>query len=216
MYSTYALLLLSFPSQLTKKKLRCTQDGHFWIAAMHDWKIVEREQTVSSASASASSAAPQQQASPTIQQKRGGPEVLGSLRLQITLLPGTLPPQLDKQPGARAHVINERGLHEAAFAPKHFTARLERGNFIEPAYASQEGSSAASGRDRSRYAVRLVFDRSPYPPREQWASPDRGPDEGRFWEIVEFVGRKEERLKEAGRAMNDGGGGGWMGACVVS
>lgn len=185
---------------------------------MHDWKIVEREQTASSASAPApaSSAAPQQQASSTSQQKRGGPEVLGSLRLQITLLPGTLPPQLDKQPGARAHVINERGLHEAAFAPKHLTARLERGNFIEPAYASPEGSSAASGRDRSRYAVRLVFDRSPYPPREQWASPERGPDEGRFWEIVEFVGRKEERLKEAGRAMNDGGGAGWLGVCVVS
>ncbi len=137
-----------------------------------------------------------------------GPQLLGRLNLEITLtkrLAPVLPPSLMRQ----NTVINEHGLSDDAFQAKSFKATIEKGNFTEPSWAGS-GSS-----NRPRYALRLLFDRSPYPLREEWKKPEGGPDSNLFWENREFVGRCSPELEGKGTAMNDVAPAGW-GSCVVS
>jgi len=176
-------------------ELWCCKDGHFWIAAELEWKSIETSENTNEAT--------------TTVQKTGGPQLLGQLNLAITLIK-RLPRQLDSQPGARDYVLNERGLTDEAFQLKKYTISIEKGNFIEPCYIG----SSASKLDRSRYELRLLFDRSPYPPRSEWIRPEGGPDSNQFWNIIEFVGRESSELKR-GRAMNDNAGEGWS-SCTVS
>ena len=78
------------------------------------------------------------------------------------------PPSPSKAPFAWAP------LHTAAFRPKQYSLRLSRGRFIEPFHLFikkpypifQPVPYCFAPR---RYRWRLVFDVSPYPPREEWA-----------------------------------------------
>ncbi|TRX96927.1 hypothetical protein FHL15_002233 [Xylaria flabelliformis] len=122
------------------------------------------------------------------------PHLLGELELEITLtkrLPEWVSPQALKDYAK----LNESSLHDDAFEPKLFKIRMERGHFMEPAYLSSRGAT--------RYSLRLLFDKSPYPVRSEWRQPEGGPDSNEFWNHKEFVGRKNLDLEKQGRAMND-------------
>jgi hypothetical protein len=62
---------------------------------------------------------------------------------------------------------------------------------------------------RSRFVLRLIFDKAPYPPRSEWERPEEGPDSGQFWSHIEFVGRRAPELKKRWGAMNDIPPAGW-------
>lgn len=57
--------------------------------------------------------------------------------------------------------------------------------------------------DGSLYALRIVFDPSPFPPEEKWNNESCGPHVMRLWECTEFNARRypEERLGLWGRLM---------------
>ncbi|KAI1181489.1 hypothetical protein F5B17DRAFT_425115 [Nemania serpens] len=80
--------------------------------------------------------------------------------------------------------INEHLLSEEAFLPKTYRVRLETGVFIAPRDLS---SREATSESVPKYAYRLTFDKSPYPPREQWKDTTGAPDAIKFWEWTEFV-----------------------------
>jgi hypothetical protein len=101
-------------------------------------------------------------------------------------------------------------LTDDAFQPKSYSIRIEKGNFTEPSFVGSESPS------RPRYALRLLFDKSPYPPREEWREPEGGPDSGKFWGHKEFVGRDAPELEKLGRATNDPAPAGGWNSCAVS
>lgn len=130
--------------------------------------------------------------------ERSSPIVLGQLNLEITLAKG-LPEKWHTSTLSRNTIINELGLTDEAFQPKLYAIRVERGNFIVPSYIGFPGSLFGT---EPRFELRLIFDKSPYPPRSEWRKPDGGPDSGQFWEHKEFVGRQSKELEKKGRAMN--------------
>ena len=87
--------------------------------------------------------------------------------------------------------LNEIFLSDHAFRPKLFTVRIEKGNFIAPSGIGFKDSH------KKGYAFRLLFEKSPYPPREQWKRPEGGPDSSNlFWDNVEFAGRPSPELEK--------------------
>ncbi|KAG9197689.1 hypothetical protein G6514_001158 [Epicoccum nigrum] len=97
-------------------------------------------------------------------------------------------------------------LHSPAFLPKTFTITISRGRYIEPwqhfikkPYPLFQGEA-----DRfppRRYASKLTFDVSPYPPRGEWAEGfaaglEQSLDFHRHWEKKEFVRDGIERGEE--------------------
>jgi hypothetical protein len=172
-------------------KLWCTEWAHLWIAAELEWKSIEPLKCVE----------PSGQTVETASTKRG-PRLLGRLALQITLVKRVLP-QLEKyHPGGNNFVGSERGLTDDAFRPKSYTITIEKGNFIQPCFTGPHSSHYESFKS-CRYALRLLFDKSPYPPRSEWKDPEGGPDSAKFWNITEFVSRSSPELKRQRRAMND-------------
>lgn len=78
-------------------------------------------------------------------------------------------------------------IKEEAFLTKSFIVTLEQGDFI-----TQYDALGAS--DPPHFNFRLVFDPSPYPPREQWKDTARpAADALKFWEWNEFCSRQKEQ-----------------------
>ncbi|KAK8108245.1 uncharacterized protein PG998_010258 [Apiospora kogelbergensis] len=81
-------------------------------------------------------------------------------------------------------LVNEKALTEAAFLPKTFHARLERGRFAEPALSLTKEQPFRG----PKYQFRLAFDKSPFPPRKEWMEEGRfAAEQCRFWDCREFV-----------------------------
>lgn len=159
-------------------KLWCRTHFHYWIVVDFEWKSVGIERPVAGFSSTQSSK---------------GPQLLGQLNLEIRLLNQV--PQVVQTFRPIPPVFNS--LTDDAFQPKLFSVRIEKGNFTEPSFVGSESPL------RPRYTLRLVFDKSPYPPRHEWTNPDGGPDSGEFWLHKEFVARNKPELEKLGRAMND-------------
>ncbi|KAF3895477.1 Ornithine cyclodeaminase/mu-crystallin family protein [Trichophyton interdigitale] len=66
-------------------------------------------------------------------------------------------------------------LKEEAFLPKKYMVRLEKGKFTPPQDKDPDGR--VMWRSMSPYNYHLVFDKSPYPPREHWK-------DGTVWDAV--------------------------------
>jgi len=109
---------------------------------------------------------------------------LGQLDIELTLT---------KRAIERHGHINEKLLTEEAFLPKKYTIRLEQGIFMAPAYNLVKGGIPYT---TTKYTLRLVFDKSPIPPRREWKDEEAlAVDRCRVWEWSEFVYRglpKEE------------------------
>ncbi|KAI9662759.1 MAG: hypothetical protein M1829_006154 [Trizodia sp. TS-e1964] len=124
------------------------------------------------------------------------PELLGQLNLEITLrrkLPRTFPDSMRQYTQRQTQDM----LRDEAFVPKSFCVRVERGNFLLPSVVGIDSSW------NSRYALRLLFDRPPVPPREEWRNPQPGPEGYSFWETSQFVARALPEQEGKRRAMND-------------
>ena len=80
--------------------------------------------------------------------------------------------------------INESLLINDAFLPKIYSVRLEEGNILTPPDAISP-----------RFALRLAFDKSPYPPQHEWKEPKGAPDATKMWEWKDFCGRRSAELK---------------------
>ncbi|KAI0392218.1 hypothetical protein F5Y17DRAFT_460111 [Xylariaceae sp. FL0594] len=135
------------------------------------------------------------------------PQELGTISLHLTLRKRIPSWARTSVLSKSSSMLNEL---DAFDTPRTYVVRMEKGNFVKPCavgYGSDE--------EEERFALRIVFDRSPYPPRAQWRNPDGGPDSGRFWDHVEFVARPDPDLSRRVRPMNDPASGqqGW--GCVV-
>lgn len=109
--------------------------------------------------------------------------LLGEIEIQVTLKKD-VPPRWKSFAG-----INERYLLDHAFVPKMYTVRLEKGTFAPYAELMMRRI-----RTPSRYGLRLVFDRSPYPPLQEWRVTG-GAEANKVWEWRIFCARE---LPEAG------------------
>jgi hypothetical protein len=85
-----------------------------------------------------------------------------------------------------------------AFWPKRFIVNIESGNFVLPITRNRsEQEQAKCSVYDDRYAMRLLFNESPYPPESQWKETC-----GSEVRAMEFVGRCSESLDNRTRAMN--------------
>jgi len=85
-------------------------------------------------------------------------------------------------------LLNEQALTDAAFLPKNYTVRLEHGRFDDPSTPWINWNSPPFWFRPDKYALRLLFDKSPFPPSEEWNEEVRGiAKQCHFWEIKEFV-----------------------------
>jgi hypothetical protein len=131
------------------------------------------------------------------------PQLLGEVKLQITL--SKRPPSIVMgMPPFMTTITNEGSLSDEAFQPKSFTVRIERGNFKCPSEIGKpEITSPKEHLDmfniHPRSDLRILFDPSPYPPKNEWWRPRSAicPP------YTEFIGQSVPRLEDKGRAMND-------------
>lgn len=111
-----------------------------------------------------------------------------------------------RRPETQGWRINESLLTNDAFLPKTYTVRLEEGNFLTP----YDLMLPEEDQYTPRFALRLAFDKSPYPPRHEWKEPGGAPDAMKMWEWKDFCGRQSPGLK----TQRDRHA--WWGNCVVS
>lgn len=132
------------------------------------------------------------------------PQVLGKVKLQINLNTTVAKSLIRQQPN---WPLSNLYLCEAAFKPRTFTITIEKGNFAPKLSVGREGNF------RLRYGLRLLFDKSPYPLREGFKTPDKPPvSTFNYDEMDMFVARLLPQSETKGEAMNDdspGSTGGW-------
>lgn len=87
---------------------------------------------------------------------------------------------------------------DIAFRPKTYTLRLDLGRFILPWGDDQGGPLEFPY--AYEYGLRLVFDKSPYPPPPEWERPDQS---GYIWRWREFVSVKKGLYHNT-----------WFGGCI--
>lgn len=121
----------------------------------------------------------------------------------------TLTTRLHPAWAARQNLNHDyKPLRDEAFAPKTYAVTLEKGRFIEPCRAFYKKPyvlfQKAWDRTRpDRFKSRITFDRSPYPPLEEWrpetiekSSLSSTLDHHHVWEYREFVRHLIPREKE--------------------
>jgi hypothetical protein len=95
------------------------------------------------------------------------------------------------------YLSHDQFLQPEAFLPKLFTITIEKGNFIQPSCSRLEKQSP----NLERYELHLTFDKSPFPPPEEWK--DTCDVHLPVWECREFVRKRSKELSKKERAMND-------------
>ncbi|KAI9811697.1 MAG: hypothetical protein M1826_003108 [Phylliscum demangeonii] len=136
---------------------------------------------------------------------RKHPQPISQFDIELTLAKRIIPRM--RGPETQTRRINESLLTDDVFLPKTYTVRLEKGNFLAPCDAM---FPEHEDQYTPRFALRLVFDQSPYPPRHEWKDPSGGPDAMKMWEWKEFCARESADLtKRADRHA-------WWRNCVVS
>ena len=90
------------------------------------------------------------------------------------------------------HQINEALLVDEAFQPKRYTVKLEKGNFLCGLDAM---SPNKVDEFTQRFGLRLSFDKSPYPPQQEWKQTKRTPEAMKVWEWKEFYAWRLPRPK---------------------
>lgn len=182
-------------------KLWCRCNFNYWIAARLEWKSITPSDPSQTGQVS------RERDSLLVPLSKGCRQ-LGQLDLEITLTK-QLPEGTESSILSQSTMINGRALTDDAFLPKSFAVKIEQGNFIEPCVIGFPAS------DRPRFALRLLFDKSPYPPRSEWKQPEGGPDGGQFWDHREFVSRESPDLKKHGKAVTDSSASSGWRSCTV-
>jgi len=178
----------SFVQKLTVRcgQLSCMAQLSYAFAVNMDWKILRQSE-------------PEEPVEPseTAIAEDGKPQVLSRAKLEITLN-ATLAKSLQAREPSKFAAANERHLSKAAFTPRTFTITIERGNFMpKPLVGIAEGDF------RHRYGLRLLFDKSPFPSREGFKTPDKSPVSGfKFDEMDMFVASRLPQSETREKAMN--------------
>jgi hypothetical protein len=149
-------------------QLICAAELNVWIAAEFNWKSQNPGSLAQ-----------------TIDITDNAPEsrsTLAQFNIELTLTKRRIPKIGDAD--MQRYRINESLLTDGAFLPKMYTIKLEKGKFLTSFDARDPV------KDSPMFAVRLVFDKSPYPSREEWKEPVGAPDAMKFWEWTEFCGRR--------------------------
>ncbi|KZF26976.1 hypothetical protein L228DRAFT_243538 [Xylona heveae TC161] len=160
--------------------LRCGAGLCIFISADFEWKLVNpdfldqvHDTTVT-----------------TSNRRKEHSQLISQFDVEITLFKRR--PELFCDPRWISIPINDYNLGDEAFRPKRYTIRLEKGNFFSPGCV-QQGTEWDPW-----YALRLTFDKSPYPPKQEWKRPDGPQIHNPFWELVEFCGRSLPMVKKQG------------------
>ena len=86
-------------------------------------------------------------------------------------------------------MLNEQVLTDTAFLPKTFRIRLEHGRFDVPHLTLEKIRLPFFFRP-PKYALRLLFNKSPIPPAVEWHEAKQDfARHFKFWECKEFVAR---------------------------
>ncbi|RDK38958.1 hypothetical protein M752DRAFT_329516 [Aspergillus phoenicis ATCC 13157] len=127
-----------------------------WIAAETEWKSLG-PQPLDQISVSDSDTTSQTEA-----------QVLAHFNLEITLTKRAI----TTRGSTDDYILNEENLINAAFLPKRYSVRLEKGSFK----TAFERAAVPVRPWRQSYAYQLVFDKSPYPPLNEWKDPEEAPE----------------------------------------
>ncbi|KAI0598769.1 hypothetical protein F4775DRAFT_554264 [Biscogniauxia sp. FL1348] len=147
-------------------ELTCRVEFNLYVAAEFDWKPQPSSQALDSV------------INPDTNQA-----LLAEYNLELTLTKRRIP-SLGNTSTEGAQ-INEAHLTDAAFVPKTYTIRLEKGRFP----VSRNVSVWANW----WYGLRIVFDKSPFPPLEEWQGKATSTVEGnKFYDRVDFYDQELE------------------------
>lgn len=166
-----------FEILLNKVKLVCRHELNIWIAAEFEWKAQKPESLDQVVNLS------------SISDTRKDPHHISQFDIELTLAKRRIPRM--RRPETQGWRINESLLTDEAFLPKTYTVRLEEGNFLTP----YDLMLPEEDQYTPRFALRLAFDKSPYPPRHEWKEPGGAPDAMKMWEWKDFCGRQSPELK---------------------
>lgn len=164
---------------------------NIWIAAEFEWKMQRIEHFDDTVNIDSIDEI----------RKHPAPHLISQFEIEITLTKKCMPTGIELN-----YKVNESLLFDDAFRPQIYTVKLEKGNFLCP----YDAMFSKEDKFTPRFALRLIFDKSPYPPRREWRQPQGAPDAVKMWEWKEFYGRKSAELKKL--ANRDP----WWGKCVVS
>ena len=165
---------------LNDPKLLCRQGLNIWIAAEFAWKPhspASLDQIVDIGG---------------LDGTRRDPHLIQQFDIEMTLAKRRIARM--RRPERQGWRMNESVLTDEAFRPKTYTVRLEKGNFLAPFDAIGQREDQYT----PRFALRLAFDPSPYPPRHEWKEPGGAPDALEMWQWKEFCGRSSPELKTQG------------------
>lgn len=170
---------------LTNMKLTLGLEFSVWILAEFEWKArnpESLEQVVDLSNLGGS---------------RKNPQLVSQFEIDLTLTKRRIPPA--NGPDKQKWKINEDRLTDDAFRPKTYTVRLDKGNFL----TTYDSNYIKEPDWVPRYALRLTFEPSPYPPRHEWKEDVCGVDTLKFWDYKEFCARASPELKRqaAGYAL---------------
>lgn len=156
---------MSVDTRLNETQLVCRAELNVWIAAEFDWKQGSNQTP---------------KTSDTTRDSFDKPDIVGHADIEMTLTKRRIP----RLRGAdmERYIINEALLTDDAFLPRTYHLSLEKGVFLAPFDAMQPSDFLYT----PRFAYRLSFDKSPYPPRQEWREPEGAPDAFRFWEWKQF------------------------------
>ena len=166
----------SLETSWTVYKLLCAAELLLWIAAEFEWKLQNIEsldQTVDLRNVIDDA-------------RKNHPRLIGRFTIELTLSKRCFPRLRQSVQGRQ---FNESLLIDDAFLPKAYTITLEKGFFKTP-YDVIENEYT------QRYALRLVWEPSPYPPREEWKGAQASVEAHKFWEHKIFCGRSSEELRK--------------------
>ncbi|OBT69628.1 hypothetical protein VE03_00730 [Pseudogymnoascus sp. 23342-1-I1] len=149
-------------------ELVCRHELNIWIAAEFEWKSQGMESLDQVVDIS------------TIGGTRTDPHRISQFDIELTLMKRRIPRMRGLE--TQRWRINESLLTDAAFLPKTYTVRLEKGNFLTP----YDAMLPEEDQYTPRFALRLAFDKSPYPPRHEWKEPGGAPDAMKMWEWKDF------------------------------
>ncbi|KAK2591897.1 hypothetical protein QQS21_010421 [Conoideocrella luteorostrata] len=146
--------------------LICRPELNVWIAAEFDWKSCDGK------------------LSQTIDITRTNNKTIQA-QIELTLTKRRIP-RIGAAKMAE-DTINESLLKDSAFQPKSYTLALENDIFLSQ-FDSINARHLPS--HTPRFGFRLVFDKSPYPPRDEWKEPGGAQEALKFWEWTEFCARQ--------------------------
>ncbi|KAI1861846.1 hypothetical protein JX265_009349 [Neoarthrinium moseri] len=165
--------LLARRSILTIYQLRAGAEISDFIAAGFDWELKRPESLNHIVDLN------------QIDERRG--TLLSQFEVELTLTTRVHPRLQETR--HLCTLLNEQALTDGAFLPKFYTIRLEYGRFDDPSTSWMHDPPALYR--PPKYALRLLFDKSPFPAREEWNDEARFPAEQcRFWDMREFAQRE--------------------------